>query len=275
MSASQAATWMGAIAAIGVIVDSAEVLARRSAFSDSGIYSYPLLRSGHRLLVSGRPARVLGGLLGYPGVLTLPVVQVASAAVLVTLPLASAETQRWGGAVACGLILGARMLFYARNIYGQDGSDQMLLVVLASAFAAHLAGDSDVATIFVAYAAAQLMLAYFTSGIAKAVSATWRSGRAIPGITRTIGYGQPRFGALLERRPRLSKALCWSVIVFECCAPLLVLAGPGGALALIGVGMCFHFGIALVMGLNIFVWSFAATYPAVLLVAERWEDLVL
>ena len=274
MSAASAATWMGAIAAIGLVVDALEVLVARAAYTEGGIYSFALLRSGQRFFVRGPGVRPFGGLLGYPGVLTLPLVQLAAAAELLTLPLQDATTQRWAGAAACAVALGARMLFYARNVFGQDGSDQMLLVVLSAACAAHLAGSAPAATVFVLYAAGQLVLAYGTSGIAKAISPTWRSGRAIPGITRTIGYGSPRLGTWLEAQPLVARLLCWSVIVFECGAPLLLLGGRDGALALIALGLCFHVGVALTMGLNVFLWSFAATYPAVLLLGDRIGGLI-
>lgn len=274
MTAASAATWMGVIAGVGVAIDSAEVLVTRVAYTDGGIYAYPVVRTGHRYLVAGPAVRPLGQLLGYPGVLALPVVQLVCAALLVTLPLQDSPAQRWVGALACGLILASRMLFYARNVFGQDGSDQMLLVVLSSAFVAHLASGTGVATIVVAYAGGQLLLACLAAGIAKAVSPVWRSGRAIVGITRTIGYGQPRLSALLKLRPRVATALCWTVIMFECGGPLLVFGGREGALALIAAGLCFHAGIALVMGLNVFLWSFAATYPAVLLLAERLSGLL-
>lgn len=274
MTATEAATWMGVIAAVGVAIDCAEVISTRAAYADAGIYSYRLLRTGQRFFVAGPLARVFDRLLGYPGVLWLSATQIACAALLVTLPLQSPSAQRWLGAGACAAIVILRMLFYARNVFGQDGSDQMLLVILSSALIAHLAGNSGVATIAVAYAAGQLLLAYLTSGIAKAISPVWRSGRAIIGITRTIGYGQPRLSAQLLRFAPASLALCWFVIVFECGAPFLVLGGNSGALALIAAGVCFHLGIALVMGLNIFVWSFAAAYPAVYLIADRWSAFI-
>jgi hypothetical protein len=166
------------------------------------------------------------------------------------------------------------MLFYARNGLGLDGGDQMLLVVLVSAFLAHAGSGTEIATIALAYAAAQLLLAYGASGVAKASSGVWRSGRAIAGITDTIGYGHPRVAAIVKSHSKLSWCLCWTVILFECLAPFLIFGGRKGALALIAAGILFHAGIALVMGLNVFLWSFAATYPALLFIADRIDSLL-
>ena len=49
--------------------------------------------------------------------------------------------------------------------------------------------------------------------------------------------------------------------------PLLVLTGPRGCLVFIAAGLAFHIGIAFTMGLNLFLWSFAATYPCLYLVS--------
>jgi hypothetical protein len=57
------------------------------------------------------------------------------------------------------------------------------------------------------------------------------------------------------------------VIVFECLAPLLVFTGPAGCLLFLSMGVLFHVGIAALQGLNLFVFAFVATYPALLLTA--------
>jgi hypothetical protein len=63
--------------------------------------------------------------------------------------------------------------------------------------------------------------------------------------------------------------MCWGVIAFECGSPSLVLGGTSGALLLTAVGLSFHLGTAVVMGLNTFVWAFGACYPAVILIADQ------
>jgi hypothetical protein len=73
--------------------------------------------------------------------------------------------------------------------------------------------------------AAQLLLSYAVAGAAKAVSPAWRSGDAITGMMSTIDFGVPKFGRFLRDNPPLARALCWSVIVFECGAVLAIVAG--------------------------------------------------
>jgi hypothetical protein len=89
-----------------------------------------------------------------------------------------------------------------------------------------------------------------------------------------------QFGArsaveFLAPRPRLRQGLAWSVMLAEAGAPLAVLLPAHGiALALVA-GLAFHVANAACMGLNTFVWSFLATYPAVLLVWTAVHDLAI
>jgi hypothetical protein len=78
---------------------------------------------------------------------------------------------------------------------------------------------------------------------------------------------------LLGAHPTVSRFVCWSVIGFECSAPLLILAGTPGAVAIIACGLVFHASIAMLMGLNVFLWAFAATYPALLFPAHGVDRL--
>lgn len=78
---------------------------------------------------------------------------------------------------------------------------------------------------------------------------------------------------MLKRHRVVSLLLCWSVIAFECSAALLILAGTPGAVAIIAGGLAFHVGIALVMGLNTFLWAFASAYPALLYLAHQVDRL--
>jgi len=109
------------------------------------------------------------------------------------------------------------------------------------------------------------------AGTAKAISPIWRGGDAMIGVLSTEGYGVPSLGAKLARHRNVARLLCWSVITFECGCPLLLVAGTPGSVVLIVAGLVFHVGIAALMGLNVFLWRFAAAYPAVFMVGQ-WVD---
>lgn len=269
MDAVQVAGLVGAICAVGILLDSAELVVVRAHFASGGVYDWQVLRTAQPAFDFRPQARVFARIFGYPHVLALPIVQIIAAVVLVSLPLSGGPSSL--GAAAAAVILAARMLLYARNQYGQDGSDQMILVVMMGVFVALGFNDDRVATIAMSYVAAQLLLSYVVAGSAKAISPVWRRGDAIVGILSTEGYGVPRLGEWLAKHRSIALAICWSVIIFECACPLLLLAGTSGSTVLIAVGLGFHVGIATLMGLNVFLWSFAAAYPAVYLIGQ-WVD---
>ena len=269
MSPLSLVPWMGAIAAVGILLDSIETLVERKSLSPTGMYSWKVLALGRRYLVKGPFASPLSKLFRYPAVLALPVIQIILGVALLAAPFLSAEPQRWTVAIAALTAAVARMLFYMRQQLGLDGADQMVVIVLISAGFGAVFGNTAAGNAAVDYAALQLLLSYAIAGIAKAVSKSWRSGQAMVGITGTIGYGQEDAHVFLERRPNVAKTLCWSVILFECGAGPFVLLGYKAAWVVILLGASFHIGIALVMGLNTFVWAFAGSYPALLLLSVQ------
>lgn len=147
---------------------------------------------------------------------------------------------------------------------GGDGAEQMATIVLVSGAAAAplWPGDTRV-TIAVLFVAAQIVLAYATSGIAKAISPVWRDGTGLTGILSTVQHGTPSLGRWLLTHRSIAVVMSWSVILWECAFPLMMVCPePVVVLALAG-GIAFHVGCAALMGLNGFIWSFPATYPCV------------
>ena len=119
------------------------------------------------------------------------------------------------------------------------------------------------------FISAQACLAYLTAGLVKLVSAQWRSGQALQGVMATKIYGSQRIHRGLNVWPKSGALICWLVIVFEITFPLALFCGPTIASFYLVAGLVFHTAIAFSMGLNCFVWSFIATYPAVLWVCIR------
>jgi hypothetical protein len=85
----------------------------------------------------------------------------------------------------------------------------------------------------------------------------------LPAILSTHSHGHTWAADFLAKRPWAAKLAGWSVILFECTFPLLLL-GPGWLVIVARVGFAFHAGCAVLMGLNSFLWSFPAVYPCVL-----------
>jgi hypothetical protein len=260
---------VGAIASIAVLIDCLEMFQRRSAYSDRGLFDYEVLRTGRRLMLIGPLSKPLLGLFRYPNVLLLGCVQILAALFLIVEAWPGTPKYLPACAVAAGMILVARALLYMRNQLGHDGSDQMLLVVFMGLTVAQGAPDPTGRAIGLYYIAAQSVLSYETSGIAKLAGSKWRTGIAVPQIVNTIGYGYPPLGLWLSSHARTGRTLSWSTIAVECAGPLLLFAGIPWALAFVVMIIGLHASIALVMGLNGFFWSFVACAPALILASHN------
>jgi hypothetical protein len=255
------------VASMGVVIDCLEVLVNRREYAPGGIYNHEVLRTSHRWMLQGPSAAVLDGLFRYPNYLGLVGVQLAAALLLFTqLSPALAPA-------LIALILGCRLLTHLRNQFGLDGSDQMLVMVFGGLMFFHVMPEPAAKAVALGFIAAQSLLSYFTAGFAKLISPVWRSGAAIGGILNTTSYGSSSVAKILLGSPLLARLVCWSVLVFECALPLLVFLGMEGALTFMVVGAAFHLSVAVLMGLNSFVWAFCATYPCLFFLAGKLEAL--
>ena len=241
------------LVAVGLAITGAELIADRRAFTAGGPFGPQVFAA----LRSADPPTLLAG---SRGVSVVAAVQVIAAAVLAALGPLSVPGR--GALVALGI---TTTLFRRRRVIGGDGAEQMSDIVLICALLAVLPvpGDDRI-TLAVVFITAQAVLSYFTAGVAKLVSPMWRGGRALPAILGTYSYGLAPVSRIMESRPAVGLVLGWSVIIFEVLFPLVLIAPPSVAVAALGVGLTFHLGCAVLMGLNSFVWPFPATYACVL-----------
>ena len=241
------------LVAVGLAITGAELIADRRAFTASGPFGpqvFAALRGAHPPNLLARSG----------GVSVVAAVQVIAAAVLVGFGPLSALGRC--ALVALGI---TTTLIRRRRVIGGDGAEQMSDIVLISALLAVLPmpGDGRI-TLAVVFIAAQTVLSYFTAGVAKLVSPMWRGGGALPAILGTYTHGLTPVSRILELRPAVGFVLGWSVILFEVSFPLVLIAPPSVAVAALSVGLTFHLGCAVLMGLNSFVWPFPATYACLL-----------
>jgi hypothetical protein len=261
MTVPQIATLIVQILSVGVIIDGAETLARRSDYGENGVYSWALIRTMNRWSLSGGTSLLLDMIFSVRGFRAAMVLQIVCAAILLSQAVPSAS-----GPVVLTLFV-IRALTHIRHQYGLDGSDQMSAVILGSLtlyyFApGHLA--QELALYFIAF---QAMLAYVASGSAKMTAKIWRSGRALGAILNTQSYGRKSASALLRRYPVISLVAGWAVMIFQVTFPVMVMASPITCAVALVIGISFHVSIAVTMGLNNFVWSFISAYPALWLVS--------
>jgi hypothetical protein len=175
------------------------------------------------------------------------------------------------GFSCCAFILLLTMIaIQLRYSFGGEGSDQMNVILLFSLFAGFSFFSSrKMGEYAIFFIAGQSCLSYFSAGMAKLVSTQWRKGDAVFRIFNTGTFGNARVARFLVNKKRLCLFLSWSVIIAECLFPLSIWLSPKLIIAFIIWGCCFHLANALVMGLNVFVWSFAATYPCIIYTSAR------
>ncbi len=113
--------------------------------------------------------------------------------------------------------------------------------------------------------AAQSVLSYFLAGWVKLRNPRWRNGTALRNLLESEGpYVLWQPARALARSPAACVAASWMLIGFEILFPLVLVLAPPIPALLLAAGLLFHLGNALLLGLNRFVWAWAATYPALL-----------
>jgi len=248
-------------AALGRLVGAIESLA---TLRDFGIGQILQGRSQYRSQ-SLLPMAVRRRLDSSTGAVLIQVATIAGSG-LVLLGRGRRSQQIAGSAV----LFATKWLSETRTPYGGDGADQMSDVIsgyrlLTAVISNHEMSDD----LFLRSVNAQLSVCYLASGLAKLIGTTWQSGDALGLVLRTRQYGASRLAAMLRRAPRMAKALTWFTILWETTFPIVYALPPRLArFALHGV-KGFHLGVAIIMALPRFFWSFSSAHAAAAYVIER------
>lgn len=242
------------LCAVSFLIGTAELVAKRDLFGLRGCLSWRIVGEFY----SVRGLKPLNPAFAAQGTLSILILRLAASAGILL-------SARHAVLMTSALILAlSSLLFNLRMPVGRDGSDQMNVLIIGPACMAMLCNRHVAYTSVLLFVAAQASLAYTTSGVAKLISPVWRSGDALPQILSTLSYGNQRAAQFLHSHHVLSLILSWVVISFEAGFLLAFLIGPRATLVMLLFGAVFHLSCAVLMGLNCFLWSFVATYPAIL-----------
>ena len=247
------------ISALTHLVASAEYLARPAERRHGGLNNWDVSRRAFhsRSPRVGKVADVFAKRRMTDGV---HVVRIAAALALVL------RTPARTRGVADALLAGTSAAVYPRHHYGTDGSDQVAFLVQTAATLARAGRAPRIVDTCLWYVALQATLAYAVSGWAKLAGPSWRSGEALPGVMRTLSYGDPAGWRLAARYPRSTRAAGVGILALECLFPAVFVWRGRLAPAILGSAMVFHVATARLMGLGRFVTSFGSFHPAVLYV---------
>ena len=251
------------VACLGIMLSVSEELVMRRIYADGGLLSWQVLQVA-------RPRSVLPWMQELVDQLFRPCAYVALLLLklLTVLALLALSLGYPHARLALGLLAGAMLvqllLMKRRSVYGLDGADQMFAVVFLGLAVYELMPLGSLGSAAgLVYIAAQTVLSYLIAGIAKLRGPSWRNGSAIAGILSTKIYGNSFAAALLHDRVALGRIVCWSVIAFEVTFVAVLFVDHPTMWLMLGMGVLFHAGIAVLMGLNSFFLAFVATYPTV------------
>jgi hypothetical protein len=245
---------------LAVALSSLEMLVTWRSYSDRGLLSWPVLSTSRIEYFSGWPSawmRLVFSQRGYS--LVIGARLLLAIVLLFNIVVPSFEPV---GLDAALLLLMVLSLF--RSAYGTEGSDQMLLVLMAGLLSYDLLTVCEVSSpVPLWFVASQSCLSYFISGYAKLISPLWRRGEAIRAIMSTEMYGNRTFANALDRWPLLCSLLSWAIIIWEVLFPLGILCGADVRHVFLAIGVVFHISIAFIMGLNVFAIAFIGCYPSI------------
>jgi hypothetical protein len=245
------------VGAAGVAITSLEELVRRSDTGEGGMLDV-------EVQLSTRPwkRRVLAGV-GAPGVRRIVVGSNALrflAATAVAVAGSNLAVAR-AGVIAVAI---TSVVLRLECSLGTHASGSLATSTFVAAGLGLAAGSDRAMSFSLAFVAGLACLAYLVSGLRKLEQPEWRHGAAVGLNATTLVWGDRRVALLLRAHPALGRVLSWTTIAIECSVPLALLAPEPVSLALVGCAAALHLAIAFEMGLNCFLWTFGATYPAIL-----------
>jgi hypothetical protein len=256
------------IASIAVVIDAIEIIIERHQYSSRGIFNFEVLRTDKTWMLNKRLNPIFRILFDYPNFIFLISIQLVTAVLIVSHIFTNLSVY------FVLIILSIHLLTHIRNRYGMNGSDQLQVIIFASLLIFYLNPDDILVQKFSIYFIGfQSLLSYFMAGLAKLVSPTWRDGNAISGIMNTESFGNRLIAKILIDKPLLSKLICWGVIIFESIFPIFIFGGIYTTYIFIIMGILFHLLLAILMRFNSFLWSFIATYPALLFFASEFQNI--
>lgn len=260
----------GLIVGAGMVISTLEFIANIRECRADGLFSWEVWRET-KWKKHPRLKRLANPFLAYPGVLIVLLVRLA----LIALWLVELARGGTGNPLLLTAVVATQLYVNGRYPAGKDGSDQMSTIVLIMlAMIAWFPSRPVIAVACIVFIAFQSVLSYLTAGVAKLISPQWRSGDIILAVIGTETYGSPFVTRLLRDHKLVRRFMNYSTMAFESLIVLaLLLPHPWNAWFLV-IPLAFHLACAVTMGLNIFIFAFAATYPALLYVSNHLHKIV-
>lgn len=253
------------IAAVGISIMSLEDITMLKLLRKEGILSWDVLKlqgSWSAIGCSGKFAKVVFEYGYFRAVIVARLIAAITLLLFHGYPLVFA--------ICTFIVFTSLAALTLRSIYGLDGAHQMHLVIWGALFLSSVAPEGSLGREFgIWFIAMQAGLAYLVSGIAKLISPMWRSGEALIRVLGTEIYGNRYAYAVFARHPSVARVASWTVILFECSFCIIFIVNVRIGWWILAAGLSFHIIVAILMGLNGFVFAFVATYPCIVYCAQH------
>jgi len=156
-------------------------------------------------------------------------------------------------------------LLYLRTFPATTAVDQLNTIVLFCLMLCSYFPSEGFISLTLCFIALQAIICYFCNGLMKILEPGWRNGVWLKDLLQTESYSHPLIRRIVVKAPAtlISKA-GWIVILWELGFILTPFLPRAVLMGYLIFGVLFHLGVALIMGLNTFVWTFLSTYPALL-----------
>lgn len=251
MNALQAIDFVCTLSSISVLITCVEYLYIRDDFKDGQLLS-SLQSVGKKSLYKS--------IFGYHAFLLTTVISLITSAIIIS-PIDTEIKVRYLAPIQFLISL----YIFQRSHYGADGALQLNMIIFGAISLASYHYTNNLIMIALCFIAAQSILSYVVAGVSKLWGPLWRQGEALGLIMRTKTYGSAWAHHIISSY-RLSKNVSRFTVLWECLFPLVLVDAL--TYPMLSISMSFHIGNAFVMGLNNFLWSFLATYPAIIYISQ-------
>jgi hypothetical protein len=241
------------------LIATAQLLVNRALLRDESVLSWQCVRLRYRWFQSRSVERTAALVYKYPNVLLIISAKLLAAVALLAAAIASHEL--FTPLLALALI---NAVVTVRVPFGSNAADEMATITSVALLVGGTVRDEVGMEAALWFIAAQAVLAYSTAGIYKVSQRGWYDGNYLRDLFSTGSYGTAWVARVVRKSPKLVKVVGASVVIGESLFILLLFVPPTVCALGLALAVLFHVVIAAVMGLNLFVWSFGATYPAIL-----------
>lgn len=254
-----------AIASCGLLISILQTLWNWRLFRPDSLMSWELFKTQSRF-AKYAPSPLIDCLYTFPNFLYVVVLQGVAALLLLGFPC--------HGIIRPAALTAILIIFLLNRLrnqpYSMVAADSMNFLVFGALCLREIAPDSPLTTQgCLWFIALQSCLSYIANGMLKLTAPHWRRGKVLWHIAHHSLFGNARLARVLGAYPAVGKWLDWSVIGCELAFPFVLVVGHPGCWIFLGWGLLFHTVTAIVMGLNTFLFAWAATYPAIVFVALR------